>query len=79
MHLNAISQIDAKGEAMRQQAVQNLLTNGLKSLGGASPLVQAGVSAGMKEDAAATGAMNEFVAQLAKMNTPAATPVGTPG
>ena len=49
------------------------------SLGGASPLVQAGVSAGMKEDAAATGAMNDFVAQLAKMNTPAATPVGTPG
>ena len=77
MHMDAIRQIDAQAESMRQQAVQNLLKNGLQAAGVANPLIQQGVTAGMNQDAAAMKSMQDFIGQLSKMNTPA--PTGTPG
>lgn len=77
MHTQAIAEIDARAEAMRQQAVQNLLTGGLKAAGVSDPTLTAGIKAGVDQDAAAMKQMQDFIAQLAKMNTPA--PTGSPG
>ena len=69
MHQQASSQIAAQAEAMRQQAVQNLLTQGLSAAGVANPTLVAGVNAGLQQDNAAMTTMSNFIATLAKMNT----------
>ena len=77
MHQQASSQIAAQAEAMRQQAVQNLLTQGLQAAGVANGTLVAGVNAGLQQDNAAMTTMQNFLATLAKMNTPAASGGGS--
>jgi hypothetical protein len=85
MHQQAMSQIDQQADVMRQQAVDNMLKQGLAAAGVANPTLTAGVTAGMRQDEQAQRAMQDFIGMLARMNTPQAsqapapTPVGTPG
>ena len=81
MHTDAVNQINAQAEAMRQQAIQNLLTQGLKAAGVSDPTLVAGINAGLKQDDQSMQAMQNFLNQLSKMNTPvpAPAPTGTPG
>ena len=87
MHVEAKGKIAQQAESMRQQAVQNLLDGGLKAAGISNPTLVAGVNAGMKEDQQSQQAMQSFIGQLAKMNTPQAStpaapataPTGVPG
>ena len=82
MHQQALAQVDQQAEAMRQQAVQNLLKSGLSAAGVSNPLISSGITAGVNQDAASMKAMQDFIAQLAKMNTPQASQpatTGTPG
>ena len=72
MHTQALQQIDVQAEAMRQQAVQNLLKGGLSAAGVSDPTMVAGVNAGIKQDANAQSAMQNFINTLANMNTPKA-------
>lgn len=70
MEQSALAQIDAQGENMRQQAVQSLLTNGLKAAGVANPTLTAGINAGVKQDQETQTALADFMKVLAGMNTP---------
>lgn len=78
MHQQALQQVDQQAEQMRQQAVQNLLKNGLSAAGVSNPLIAQGITAGVNADAASMKAMQDFIAQLAKMNTPQASQTGSP-
>lgn len=79
MHQQALQKIDQQAEAMRQQAVQNLLKDGLSAAGVANPVLTAGVNAGVQEDKNAQLAMSNFINALAKMNTGSASPAPAGG
>lgn len=79
MHQQALQQVDVQAEGMRQQALQNMLTGGLKAAGVANPLLARGVKAGVAQDNQAMATMQKFLSTLSGMNTPqASTPTGTP-
>ena len=70
MEQDAMAQIDSKAQMMRQQILDSMLTSGVQAAGVANPLLTAGVTAGINQDQAAMTSMQNFLNQLAKMNTP---------
>ena len=85
MHQAALTQVSQQADQMRQQALNNMLSNGLSAAGVANPLISTGVTAGVQQDANAMQAMQNFLNTLANMNTqgktpaPTPTPTGSPG
>lgn len=71
MHSDAVSKIAQQADSMRQQAVQNLLTGGLKAAGLAQGPQLAAVNASLQSDQAAQQATQNFLMQLAKMTASA--------
>jgi hypothetical protein len=72
MATDALAQIDAQANAMRSQALNNMLSQGLQASGIANQSLSAGITAGAQSDQAAMNSMSNFLGQLAKMNTPQA-------
>ena len=70
MEQDAMAQIDQQAQMMRQQILDSMLTSGVQAAGVANPLLIAGVNAGIQQDQAAMTNMQNFLNQLAKMNTP---------
>jgi hypothetical protein len=63
----------------RQQALDNMLSGGLRAAGVTNPVLQAGVQAGVSSDNAAMKAMQDYLAMMARMNTPqASAPAAVP-
>ena len=85
MHQAALTQVSQQADQMRQQALNNMLSNGLSAAGVANPLISTGVTAGVQQDQNAMTAMQNFLNTLANMNTqgktpaPTPTPTGSPG
>lgn len=67
MHADAVSKIGQQADAMRQQAVQNLLTGGLKAAGIAQGPQMAAIQAQLQSDQQSQLATQNFLQQLAKM------------
>lgn len=79
MHLQALDKVQQDAEGMRQQALQNMLNEGLRAAGVADPYLAQGIRASLAQDQQAQSNMAAFMQQLARMNTPTPTPTGTPG
>jgi hypothetical protein len=69
MEADAIGQVQAQGEAMRSQALQTMLSNGLQAAGVAQGPQLAAVQASVAADNAMSAASANFMQALAKMNT----------
>lgn len=86
MHQAALTQVSQQADQMRQQALNNMLSNGLSAAGVANPLISAGVTAGVQQDGQTMQTMQNFLNTLARMNTqnasapaPAPVPTGSGG
>jgi len=79
MHLQALDKVQQDAQGMRQQALQNMLNEGLQAAGIADPYLAQGIRASLAQDQQAQTNMAAFLQQLARMNTPAPTHTGTPG
>lgn len=78
MAQDMMSHIDQQADQMRQQGLNNMLTNGLKAAGVANPTQVAAINAGLKEDAATQAALANFIKTLGSMNTSAPSPAAAP-
>lgn len=76
MEADALSNIQAQANAMRSQAVQNLLTGGLQAAGVAQGPQVAAVQASVAADQQLQQASSSFMQALAKMNAGGTTPSG---
>ena len=69
MEAEALNQIGVQAQAMREQALQNMLSQGLQSAGVAQGPQIAAVQASVAADNELSQASSNFMAALAKMNT----------
>ena len=84
MHQQALQQIDTQAETMRQQAVNNMLQQGMSAAGVANTATSQAANAALANDKYAGSVMQDFMRVLGQMNTPqqqtpqqTGTPTGT--
>ena len=79
MHTQALQQVQQQAETMRQQALQNMLSQGLSATGTTNNALTAAANAGLAQSKDTSAAMQDFMKALSQMNAqPGATPTVTP-
>ena len=79
MHTQALQQVQQQAETMRQQALQNMLSQGLSATGTTNSALTAAANAGLAQSKDTSAAMQDFMKALSQMNAqPGATPTVTP-
>lgn len=68
MHTQALQQVQQQAETMRQQALNNMLTQGLSATGTTNQALTAAAQAGLASSKDTSQAMGDFMTALSKMN-----------
>ena len=68
MHTQALQQVQQQAETMRQQALQNMLTQGLSATGTTNSALSAAANANLASSKDTSQALSDFMTALSKMN-----------
>jgi hypothetical protein len=68
MHTQALQQVQQQAESMRQQALQNMLTQGLSATGTTNSALSAAANANIASSKDTSQALSDFMTALSKMN-----------